>query len=163
VRIRPSRPQELARLAAIEIASATLFAEIGMISDAFASPPDLGDGVVAIWVATDNADLAIAYLALREVAGNAHLAQVSVDPAYSRRGIGRALVEHAVVWARRHGFPAMTLTTYAEVPWNAPYYERCGFRRVPEAELTPSLRAIRRRERAAGLDAWPRVAMIRTM
>ena len=46
----------------------------------------------------------------------------------------------------------MTLTTYSEVPWNAPYYERCGFHRLDEAQWTPSLRAIRAAEAAAGLD-----------
>ncbi len=37
------------------------------------------------------------------------------------------------------GLPALTLTTFAEVPWNAPYYEPCGFRRLAEAEITPGL------------------------
>jgi hypothetical protein len=47
------------------------------------------------------------------------------------------------------------------VPWNAPYYERLGFRRVDD--LTPGLRAIRAAEAARGLDRWPRVAMRRDL
>ena len=39
-----------------------------------------------------------------------------------------ALIEHVAGWARAHGSPALTLTTFTEVPWNAPYYERLGFR-----------------------------------
>lgn len=42
-----------------------------------------------------------------------------------------------------------------------PYYARIGFRTLPEAELTPGLRAIRAHEAALGLDRWPRVAMRR--
>jgi hypothetical protein len=47
------------------------------------------------------------------------------------------------------------------VPWNAPYYVRCGFRVLDDAEVTPGLRAIRRREAEMGLDRWPRVCMRR--
>jgi hypothetical protein len=55
----------------------------------------------------------------------------------------------------------LTLTTVAEVPWNARYYETLGFRRLSEPEMTPGLREIRRREAAQGLIAWPRVCMRR--
>jgi hypothetical protein len=49
------------------------------------------------------------------------------------------------------------------VPWSAPYYARCGFRVLDEAELTPGLRAIRHREAELGLDRWPRVCMRRDL
>jgi hypothetical protein len=49
------------------------------------------------------------------------------------------------------------------VPWNAPYYERLGFRRLADADLTPGLREIRAEEAAHGLDGWPRLAMRRDL
>jgi hypothetical protein len=49
--------------------------------------------------------------------------------------------------------------TFEHVPWNAPYYRRCGFRVLDEREWTPGLRAIREREAVHGLDRWPRVCM----
>jgi hypothetical protein len=55
------------------------------------------------------------------------------------------------------------LTTFAEVPWNAPYYLRCGFEIVPESLLTPGLHEIRRAEAAQGLVVWPRVCMSRAL
>jgi hypothetical protein len=58
---------------------------------------------------------------------------------------------------------ALTLTTYSEVPWNGPYYERLGFRYLAPEEQRCGLRAIRERERQAGLDAWPRAAMSRVL
>ena len=61
------------------------------------------------------------------------------------------------------GVPALTLTTFTDVPWNAPYYVRCGFRILADAQLTPGLRAIRDREAAHGLDRWPRVCMRRDL
>ena len=54
-------------------------------------------------------------------------------------------------------------TTFAKVPWHAPYYLRCGFRLLSNSELTPGLRAIREREAAHGLDRWPRVCMRRDL
>lgn len=68
-------------------------------------------------------------------------------------------VERAASWARRRGLGALTLTTYVEVPWNGPYYERLGFRYLTTEEETLGLRAIRDHERASGLDAWPRACM----
>jgi hypothetical protein len=47
------------------------------------------------------------------------------------------------------------------VPGNGPYYERLGFRYLAPDEETPGLRAIRARERAMGLDAWPRACTTR--
>jgi hypothetical protein len=73
------------------------------------------------------------------------------------------MLEHAAGRAAAGGLPALTLTTFAEVPWNAPYYERCGFRRLAEAELTAGLREVRRREAELGLDRWPRVCMLRDL
>ena len=64
-------------------------------------------------------------------------------------------------WAHEQGLGAMTLTTFADVPWNAPYYVRLGVRVVPEQEWTPGLRRIRDHEAVTGHDAWPRVVMRR--
>ena len=74
-----------------------------------------------------------------------------------------ALIEQAVAWAGQRGLGAVTLTTFTDVPWNAPYYERLGFRRLSGDELTPGLKAIRAREAAIGLDRWPRCCMRRDL
>jgi GNAT superfamily N-acetyltransferase len=103
----------------------------------------------------------VAYLLLDVVAGAGHIEQVSVDPRYGRRGIGRRLIGTAAEWARDQGLDELTLTTFAVVPWNAPYYERLGFTVIADREQSPELRGIRNLERARGLDGWPRVAMRR--
>ena len=72
-------------------------------------------------------------------------------------GIGMA----AAAWAVGRDLRAMTLTTFADVPWNAPYYRRLGFREMSGAEIGPELRGIIRHEAEQGLAPWPRVAMIR--
>jgi hypothetical protein len=55
----------------------------------------------------------------------------------------------------------VTLTTFTEVPFNGPLYQRCGFRVLDGDEETPGLRAIRAHEASVGLDKWPRCCMRR--
>ena len=143
-----------------------MFAEIGMPEVADYDPwsvKELGAwlGAGRLWVVAGEADEPVAFLGASLIDGCMHIDQVSVDPGSARRGLGRVLLEHAASQATAAGLPALTLTTFAQVPWNAPYYTRCGFRVLDDAEVTPGLRAIRRREAALGLDRWPRVCMRR--
>ncbi len=91
-----------------------------------------------------------------------HIEQVTAARA-ARRGIGRALIDHLADRTLAQGGTALTLTTFADVPWNAPYYARIGFRPLTEAELTPALREIRAHEAELGLDRWPRLCMRRAL
>jgi ribosomal protein S18 acetylase RimI-like enzyme len=164
MRIRDARLDELPLLREIERAAGAPFREIGMPEIADDEPPSLETltGYVRAgraWVAVERGPAG--YLLADLVDGAVHIEQVSVDPRFARRGTGRSLIEHAAAHARRIGAAALTLTTFAEVPWNAPYYRRCGFAVLEE--ITPGLRAIRDHEAAAGLDRWPRVCMRRTL
>ncbi|MCD2441829.1 GNAT family N-acetyltransferase [Agromyces sp. SYSU K20354] len=69
----------------------------------------------------------VGFVHVLESDGIAHLEQLSVLPQYGRRGYGRRLVEAAMDEARRRGYDRLTLRTYADVPWNAPFYARIGF------------------------------------
>ncbi|MEW1748060.1 GNAT family N-acetyltransferase [Streptomyces angustmyceticus] len=100
----------------------------------------------------------IGYLLWNPVDGCTHIEQVSVHPQHAHRRIGQALIDHA---ERSGGAAPLTLTTFTDVPWNAPYYARLGFRILTDAALTPGLRAIRTHEASLGLDRWPRVCMRR--
>jgi ribosomal protein S18 acetylase RimI-like enzyme len=93
----------------------------------------------------------------------AHVEQVSVDPRYARRGLGRRLLDHVAAVARKRGLDAVTLTTFRDVPWNAPYYVRCGFRVLGDDELGPGLRRVRDEEAVHGLDPARRVCMRREL
>ncbi|MEV7128203.1 GNAT family N-acetyltransferase [Streptomyces sp. NPDC093260] len=166
--IRPPRVSELPLLQDIERAAGRRYHDIGMPEIAEDEPLPLDelaryrrDG--AAWVAVDAADVPVAYLIADRVDGNFHVEQVSVHPGSARRGVGRALLEHLAGHARSRQAPALTLTTFADVPWNASYYTRCGFRVLSEDALTPGLREIRQREAAHGLDRWPRVCMRRDL
>jgi GNAT superfamily N-acetyltransferase len=62
----------------------------------------------------------------------AHIEALAVHPASQRRRVGRALVAAALQDARQRGYARVTLRTYADVPWNAPFYAACGFAEVHE-------------------------------
>ncbi|WP_375482257.1 GNAT family N-acetyltransferase [uncultured Jatrophihabitans sp.] len=105
---------------------------------------------------------AVGYAWVDEVDGDAHLHQVAVLPGSMRRGLGSRLLEAACDWAAAHGYASMTLTTFVDVPWNAPYYAARGFR--PEPAPGPGLQALRAQEMELGLDAvGPRVVMRRPL
>ena len=114
------------------------------------------------WVAEESGRV-VAYLVLEVLGDAAHVEQVSVDPRYARRRIGARLIGTAAQWARGHGLRELTLTTFEDVPWNAPYYRRLGFEALDDAEQSADIRQVRDRERARGLDRWLRVAMRRRL
>ena len=164
--IRGARTDEIPRLREIERAAGTVFRELGMDAIADDDPPaetvllaSIDEG--CCWVAADAGDRAVAYCIVRVVDDAGHIEEVSVHPDHARRGLGRALIDHAERWAAARGLLALTLTTFANVPWNQPYYERLGFRVMPPGSLGDGLLRLRQREAAAGLDRWPRVAMSR--
>ncbi len=103
----------------------------------------------------------IGYLAGEVVDGTAHVLQVSVVPGAARQGVGARLLDTLQCWAAGQGLTQMTLTTFSQVPWNAAYYQRLGWRYLDEASLPPGLRAIRAHEATLGLDRWPRCTLLR--
>ncbi|MEU7719204.1 GNAT family N-acetyltransferase [Streptomyces tibetensis] len=164
MRIRSAAPAELPALQDIERAAGAVFRDLGMPEIADDEPFALDTlehyrRAGRCWVAADERNGPAAYLLAEPVDGALHIEQVSVHPRAARRGVGRALLTHATDRAREEGLTALTLTTFTDVPWNAPYYARLGFRILPDADLTPGLRAIRAAEAAHGLDRWPRVCM----
>jgi ribosomal protein S18 acetylase RimI-like enzyme len=162
---RPATELDVPRLHDIEVAAGGLFRSIGMAWVADDPPPDsdvlLGHvSTGTAWVAVD-AHVVVGYVIASIVDGDGHVDQVSVDPTAVGRRIGERLIDLVDVWAAARGAPAITLTTFIDVPWNAPYYRRIGFIDLTDGELGPELRSIREAEREAGLDVAPRLAMRR--
>ena len=103
------------------------------------------------------------FVLLEEHGDEAHLEEVDVLPEFGRRGIGRGLVDAACDWARAKGFASITLSTFRDVAWNAPFYASAGFEAIPRSEWTDSLRDAAAEEAAAGLDPERRVMMRRRL
>ena len=85
-----------------------------------------------------------------EIEGIAHLEQLAVRPAMHRQGVGTALVRAAMAEAARREYDEISLCTYADVPWNGPFYAGLGFAEV--TELGELHRRMREHEQEIGLD-----------
>jgi GNAT superfamily N-acetyltransferase len=162
--IRLARPEEVLGLPEIERAACVLFEAIPGIADLplYLTPP--ADFVAAqrqglLWVAALPGAAPVGFALVERVDGCAYLQELDVLPDHGRRGLGTALIRAVREQARRSGLPAVTLTTFRDVPWNAPFYRRLGFRDLAPAELTPGLAAIVEAEEAAGLPRPLRVAL----
>ncbi len=110
-----------------------------------------------LWVAVDTSDFPVGYLLLQVVDGLPLLAQLDVHPLHGRKGLGTALIAHGIMQVQKMGFPDLYLTTFSHVRWNAPFYEKLGFKIVNEQELPKSIAGILHEERTRGLRN--RVAM----
>jgi GNAT superfamily N-acetyltransferase len=159
VEIRAVARAELPGLAEIDRRSETVFRMAGYELPELPFDADALGRARAVFVAGRPP---VGFVWIDEVDGLAHVAEIAVIPKWMRQGIGGRLLERACEWAGRHGYPAITLTTYADVAWNGPYYASRGF--VEISELTAGLAGIREHERGAGLDAvGRRVAMRREL
>jgi GNAT superfamily N-acetyltransferase len=59
-----------------------------------------------------------------------YLTDMAVDPALQRQGVGRALVEHALVVARSWPSDGVRLDAYDAAGGAGGFYAKCGFREV---------------------------------
>ena len=112
------------------------------------------------WTAVARASgLPVGFALVTIVDGSAHLHEMDVHPDHARRGLGTALVDAVVEWARGKRFSCATLTTFRHLPWNGPFYRRLGFAELSPAELTPGLARLLEQEVRDGLDGSKRLAM----
>jgi ribosomal protein S18 acetylase RimI-like enzyme len=162
--VRLARTEELSLLAEIERVAASQFRDVGLDQVAQMEPLSLDllraqQSEGRVWVVADRVGLLVGFAVAVIVDGTAHLEEVSVDPSHGRRGLGTRLVRTVCIWAREAGYPAVTLSTFRDVPWNALFYARLGFEVMGEQELGPELREVRAHEEADGFSIRDRVCM----
>ncbi|WFP75292.1 GNAT family N-acetyltransferase [Mesorhizobium sp. WSM4906] len=165
ITIRPARAGDAEALPDIE-QSAGL---------AFRAVPDLawladGDNVSAgrhraliaegaCWVAADDQDRPVGFLSAGVEGDALHIWELDVRLDRQGSGIGSALLERAIENARRRGLAAVTLTTFRDVAWNAPFYQKFGFRILDSAAIDERLADLISGEAEHGMPAERRCAM----
>ena len=143
-----------------------LFVEIGMPEIA-AHPPGTSDEMAAaealLVAAPDDGGSPIGYAWIELLGGATYLEQLSVVPEAGRQGVGTALLDAVVDWARARGDRTVTLTTFRDVPFNGPLYARRGFVHVPEPMWTDAEREVIDAQAEMGMDRAARTVMRRAL
>ena len=81
----------------------------------------------AVWVAADGEDVVGSAAVRRCGAGELELKRMYLDPIYRGRGLGRALLEEALSWARANGMSSVVLDTSEAMAEAQRLYESAGF------------------------------------
>lgn len=163
--LRLARPADAALMPAIESAASSMFAD----------DPDLqGLDFDDAWEEQELAALIrkghclvahvgermVGFLVSQPFRRELHIWEMDVHPDFQQRGIGAGLVRAAQIDARNSGFKALTLTTFRDLPWNGPFYERRGFEEVTALDAHPRLAGELANEADDGLPTSRRCAMI---
>lgn len=165
--IRLARSGDAEELPAIERAAGAMFAaldQFAWVARQVPLPPEKlrrfiarGHSLVA-----NHKEKIVGFLVSEPFGADLHVREVSVLPDWQGRGIGAALLRGCMIDAGNSGFEALTLTTFGEVPWNAPFYRRLGFVDVDPA-AHPRLAEELTRDEANGMSPDTRVAMRRSV
>ena len=154
--VRSAEASDMSALEEIDRRAETLYRVSGIDLPRIPFPVDALHDAKAIFVAGRPP---VAFIRVDEVDGLAHIEALAVIPGAMRHGIGSALLEAACAWSRDAGYPAVTLVTYADVAWNAPFYTARGFEVVETS--APEITELRDWERAVGLDSVGRRVVMR--
>lgn len=152
--VRPAVLADAERLPAVERSAAEAFrgqlhdwiADDSVAEPAFHAP--LIEAGTA-WVAEVDGEIAGFVSCQVVVDAHLHVWELAVALPFQRRGVGRALMSRAIDHAHGMGLASVTLTTFENVPFNAPFYASIGF--ALDEPPSPRLAGILDGERARGL------------
>lgn len=165
LKLRLAQRDDIPQLVAVERSAARLFRqqqELQFIAEGEGMSPQQHVDFIAQqreWVMVSPTGQIAGFIAVQPVVHSWHIAEVSVAADWQRQGVGKRLIEEVAGLARRQGMQRLTLTTFVQVAWNAPYYQRLGFRTIPVARLDVYLLHILTQEVEQGFAANSRCAM----
>ena len=152
IRVRLATNGDCALLPLIELSAGRRFAEIGMDDVSSEPPPDAAAwephcASSNLWVSVDDQDRPFGFLAAGVHGHLLFIYQLAVAYDRQRQGVGHALLSAAEAAAQALGLHEVFLTTFCDVPFNGPYYERQGYRIVEDADLPAALLPVMDAER----------------
>lgn len=154
--LRAARPDEIGAIQRVEADADTRFPGEGDVIPEEHARRFIGEGRITV---AELEGEVVGWILLGAIDGEPCIGQVSVSVAQGRRGIGTALLLHAIEQARAAGARSVVLNTQRALAWNAPWYARHGFEVVPEGAWSPALRAVTNAQQRSGLDWSGRVHM----
>lgn len=163
VHVRQAVAEDIPALQRIEAEAAAMFPP-GTLPEKLQQPMDKDAlasalGAMLLWVAEVDGAGVVGFASASRHGTCLHIDEMDVSPAYGRRGIGARLVKQVADAAKATGASHITLTTFAHLPWNAPFYGKQGFALLESLGPFTHLEPIVAHEHAAGLQQ--RVAMVR--
>jgi GNAT superfamily N-acetyltransferase len=157
--VRPARKTDHSLLPIIEQSADALFEELGITNLPPAADESELEQAMTILVIGDPIK---GFARIEEVDGNAHLEQLSVGREYSGQGFGTKLLEASCIWAKSSGYARISLITFRDIPWNAPFYSKHQF--FEQVKLSAGLTSLRDHEKKLGLDViGDRIVMSREL
>lgn len=159
--IRTGCAADVPLLAAIELAAGELFPAARIPDPDVLFPVALLEkaGAEDLLFVADVVGRVVGFATSTIVTDRLHLDELSVHPEFGRQGLGRRLVQAVVDAAHDRGLCGVSLTTFADIPWNGPFYQSMGFTILAEDALDEPLTAALTYERELGLTE--RIAMFR--
>ena len=164
IKIRQATVQDYGGLPAMEADAGQLFRAFGipLIADMPPNPVEYYHELPkssVVFVARTSSEEIVGFAVGLVIDGQAYLKEVSVKRAVSQQGVGRTLVANIIAWAKEKSFHYLTLTTFRDLPFNAPFYAKLGFQEfVPDHDWS-ELKKIREQEKKSGMDEYSRLAM----
>ena len=164
--IRFGRPLDVPSLIAADRAASELFRPTGLIPDMATIPESIPATVLThaihagMVLVAAHQEHAIGFALCQIYTPYLYLHQLSVAPEHGRKGIGRYLVQRTFLLAEENKCHSVALSTFRNVPWNAPFYASLGFKEVPAKKLTSWMNDIEQ-EQSKTLDVTKRCFMKR--
>lgn len=164
-RIARGTPSDAPRLRQIEVAAGARFRAIGMEEIAEGEPTPatiLEERAKAgrLYIAVAAAGEIAGFLIWSPKDGLAYIEEVSVHPDHAGHRLAARLIDELTNDVRSH-MPALSLATFRDVPWNAPYYASLGFVEMPQDKAGPDHQQSWHHQAANGLDMARRLFMWR--
>ena len=159
ITLRSTTLAETAALPAIERSAGQRFLlipELAWIADDQTISADQHRAFVAAgmsWLAQVD-EHPVGFLVAETLGSSLFIAELSLHLEWQGKGIG-----YVAEQAREKGYTSLTLTTFRDVPWNAPLYARLGFEMLADEALPALLRQKREDEAAHGQTYELRCAM----
>ena len=163
--VRLARTEEAEALPSIERSAGEAFRALpdlaALAHDEPTSVEEYLDCIAAgtVWLAQQSAGAIVGVVLAERIDDELHIWEFAVRHDLQGQGIGRRLFATVIEDARAARVKAITLTTFRDVAWNAPFYARLGFKSLAGAAIAPRLSAILEAEAARGLSSDRRCAM----